>query len=150
MNSDSYPLEINEFRSVVIKLVWNHSSWLERVFNVAEIFLTLKTRVGLGEKNILKLWNEVRRFAPKGKCDDDFFMAFVGAMPGCSPFIPLLTGQMAVEIERRKAICTGISGGMSIRLGAVSQDLASQACLIWPTIIWFSRLLLELGSLSQA
>lgn len=126
MRLEPLPIKLSNLRWMMIRVVWRHSSWIERAFHIPEIWLTLHKRIHIGGVNIVGLWSEMSRFAPEGHRKEKFFLLFVEALPGGKALSELVAQRLLVEIDRRKGICAYGPNGSHFRLMEVCDVVARE------------------------
>jgi hypothetical protein len=110
----------------MIRLVWKRGSWVERVFHIPEIWLTLRKRIPPGIATIAGLWSEMNRFAPSDRRNEKIFLEFCQALPGGESLSEVIAQRILDELERRRGIQTYVTGGVRLRLMDVSYVVARE------------------------
>jgi hypothetical protein len=126
MKLEPLPLKLSTLRWVMIRLVWKRGSWVERVFHIPEIWLTLRKRIPPGIVTIAGLWSEMSRFSPSDRRNEKIFLEFCRALPGGESLSEVIAQRILDELDRRKAIRSYGSGGMHLRLMNVPDVVARE------------------------
>jgi len=124
MRIEPIPLRVGELRAIMIKIIWRHGSWLERLFHTTEILCSSKRRIHYGEMTISSLWSQMIRFLPSGTTEEQFFVLFVKALPHGEKFSQIVSEEINNEINRRSGIQVYSPDGWSFRLPTISQSVA--------------------------
>lgn len=124
MRIEPIPMRIGELRAIMIKIIWRHGSWLERLFHTGEIFYLSKKRICYGEMTLSSLWSQMIRFLPGNIPEEKFFILFVKALPHGETFSQIVKEEIANEINRRNGIQVCSPDGWSFRLPTISQSVA--------------------------
>ncbi len=124
MKLEPFPLGRSALRWVMISLVLRHGSWLERLFHVPEICLTMNSRILVGPATIRDLWGEMGRFVPARCRTEKFFLMFVQSLLGGRQFSEVVAQSLLDELEYRKSICTYGRNGSHFRLMEVCDVVA--------------------------
>jgi hypothetical protein len=126
MKLEPLPLKLSTLRWVMIRLVWKRGSWVERLFHIPEIWLTVRKRIPPGIVTIAGLWSEMSRFSPSDRRDEKIFLEFCQALPGGESLSEVIAQRILDELERRKGIQTYVPGGLRLRLMDVSNVVARE------------------------
>jgi len=124
MRLEPLPLKLSTLRWIMIRIAWKRGSWTDRVFQILEIWLTLRRRVPPGNVSIIGLWSEMSRYAPRGRRDEKTFLEFCSSLPGGESFSEVIAQRILDEIERRKEVQIYGPGGTHLRLMDVSDVVA--------------------------
>lgn len=126
MKLEPLPLKLSTLRWVMIRLVWKRGSWVERVFHIPEIWLTVRKRIPPGIVTIAGLWSEMSRFAPSDRRDEKTFLEFCQDLPGGESLAEVIAQRILDELDRRKGVQTYGPGGMHLRLMDVTDVVARE------------------------
>jgi hypothetical protein len=126
MRLEPLPLKLSTLRWIMLSLVWRHGSWLERLFHIPEIWLTLHKRIQPGVVTIVGLWNEMDRFVPEGKRAEKVFLLFVQALPGGAALSEVVAQRLLSELDYRKSISAYGPNGSHFRLMNICDVVARE------------------------
>jgi hypothetical protein len=126
MKLEPLPLKLSTLRWIMVSLVWQHGTWIERLSHIPEIWLMLHKRIRPGVVTIVGLWSEMGRFVPEGKRAEKVFLLFVQALPGGMALSEVIAQRLLNELDHRKSISTYGHNGSHFRLMNVCDVVARE------------------------
>jgi hypothetical protein len=136
MKLEPLPLKLSTLRWIMIRLVWRRGSWVERVFHIPEIWLTVRKRIPPRIVTIAGLWSEMSRFSPSGGRDEKIFLEFCQALPGGESLSEVIAQRILDELDRRKSVRIYGPGGMHLRLMDVPDVVAREFSGLLRYAVW--------------